>query len=240
MPEHPKPYIVPWEHGSGFSKDQAKEELTELFKESFGFLVPTYDKLSLFLMAVTWILLYAVNIHLRESVLGFLNETHNWRLAVAIFSIPITCLVIGIYQVFIRREESDFEKTMLLWFVIGTNISTGLIASVYILRNANVSNLDLIFPIWNLVNAVILYLMWEIDLLNEDCIVERETKPAQIIAGIAAAVIIIFVCNYILKFHWSITFSICIVYTTSFDRALQNALPGLHRKEHTTRKEVKT
>ena len=143
-------------------------------------------------------------------------------------------------EVFIKRKESDFEKSMLLWFAIGTNISTCIVASVYIFRNTNVSNWELVFPIWNIVNAVILYFMWEIDWLNEKCIVERETRPAQITFGIAAVVIIIFVCNYITKLHWSITFSICIVYTTSFDRALQSVFPGFFRENCYSKNEVET
>ncbi len=216
-----------------------KDTLTELVKESFGFLVPTYDRLSLFLMAITWILLYVINDQLRQPIQSFL-KVNNIRVVLAILVLPVAFLLIGIYQIFIKREESDFEKSMLLWFAIGTNISICIVASVYIFRNTNVSNWELVFPIWNIVNAVILYLMWEIDLLNENCIVERETRPAQIIFGIAAVVIIIFACNYITKLHWSITFSICIVYTTSFDRALQSVFPGFFRDTCDSKNEVET
>ena len=116
-----------------------KDALTELLKESFGFLVPTYDKLSIFLMAVTWILLFMINDRSRHPIQSFF-EKKSIQVALAVLIVPVTLLVIGFYQIFIKRKESDFEKSMLLWFVIATNISTCIIASVYILRNTSVSN----------------------------------------------------------------------------------------------------
>jgi hypothetical protein len=227
MPEHPKPHIPQWENGSGFSKNQAKEELTELFKESFGFLIPTYDKLSLFLMAVTWILIYTVNSHFRGPIHAYFIEAHSWMVTVMVLSVPVAVLIMGIYQVFIKSEQSDFERTWLLWFAIATNAFTGIVASVYIIKNADAHNWQLIFPIWNIINAVVLYLMLVANIVDENCIIDRQPTPTQIILGLSATIIIVLICNYVFKLHWAITFSICIVYTTSFDRALQSVFPRL-------------
>ena len=200
------------------------EGAAELIKENVGWLIPTYDKLSLFLMAVTWILLFIMNNKLNETIQ---NLARNRLLTIYVLTIPIIFLIMGIYQIFIKREESDLEKTMMLWFAIVTNVLTGIVAAVYIIKNADVRNWQIIFPAWNLANAVILYLMLVTDVIDENCIIDREVKPVQVVFGIAAAVIIILVCNYVLKLYWAVTFSICIVYTTSFDRALQNVFPGL-------------
>lgn len=140
---------------------------------------------------------------------------------------PAVFLVIGIYQIFIKREESDFEKTMMLWFAIVTNVLTGIVTAVYIIENADVRNWQIVFPIWNIVNAAVLYLMLDFDFIDEKCIVDHQATPAHIIFGLVAAVSIILVCNYVFKLYWAITFSICIVYTTSIDRALQSVFPVL-------------
>jgi DNA-directed RNA polymerase subunit RPC12/RpoP len=227
MPDQSKPYVPAWEAGSGFNKNEAKEELIDLFKESFGFLVPAYDKLSLFLMAVTWILLYAVNSHLRGPIHAYFIEAHNWKVTVMVLSIPVTILIMGIYQVFTKREKSDEERAIMLYFAIATNVFTGIIAAVYIIKNTEVHSWQLIFPVWNIVNAVVLYLMLVANCIDENCIIDRQPTPAQIILGLVATIIIVLVCNYVFKLHWAITFSICIIYTTSFDRALQSVFPVL-------------
>ena len=230
MSDRPKPYIPAWEKDSGFDKNDAKEELIALFEESFGFLVPAYDKLSLFLMAVTWILLYAANNTLRGQIHTFLIKAHDWRVTLIALAIPAV-LILGIYQVFTKREKSDFERIIMLWFAIITNILTGVVAAIYVIKNIDAHNWQLIFPIWNIVNAVILYLMLEINLIDEECISDRDATIKEVILGLAAVLIIFFLCNNTFKLHWAITFSICIVYTTSFDRALQSVFPGLTRGE---------
>jgi DNA-directed RNA polymerase subunit RPC12/RpoP len=207
----------------------------ELYREKAGWLIPTYDGLSLFLMAVTWIVLYLINNHLRQRIHTFLYEANDWRVSVLALTIP-AILILGIYQVFTKRKKSEAERTIMLWFAITTNILTGIIAGIYLLKTTELSNLQfiklqLIFPVWNIVNAGLLYLMLEFDIINENCIIDREAKPAQIMLSLAAVIIIASICNYVFKFHWSITFSICIIWTTSFDRALQSVFGGLSNIE---------
>jgi hypothetical protein len=213
-----------------------KDALTELLKESFGFLVPTYDRLSIFLMAVTWILLYIVNNQLNETIQTFLVAQH-WLFRIYVLIVPAAFLIIGIYQVFIKREKSEYERDIMLWFAIVTNVFTGIVASVYIIKNTEVHDWQLIFPIWNIVNAVILYLMVVIDFIDENCIVDRQVASARITLGMAAIVVIVLICNYVFKLHWAIIFSICIIYTTSFDRGLQSVFPGLYKEDYASRDE---
>jgi hypothetical protein len=231
MPDRPaSPHVPEWRKELRFDGDDGKDLWAEIFKDSFGFFLPAYDKLSIFLMAVTWILLYVVNNHLREQIHSVISEGHNWRISLIALMIP-PVLVLGIYQVFAKREISDFERKILLAFAIATNIITGLVVGAYILRNADVRNWQLIFPIWNIINAVLLYLNLPIIFIEENCIIDRITTLSQIVFGLFAAVIIVLACNYYFKLHWSVTFSICIIYTTSFNRALQSVFPSLTRGE---------
>jgi DNA-directed RNA polymerase subunit RPC12/RpoP len=222
--------------GPTFNKDELKEDInrwfdkTELYREKAGFLIPAYDKLSLFLMAVTWIVLYLLNNPLRQKIHTFLYEANDWRISLLALTIPAV-LILCIYQVFTKRKKSDAERTIMLWFAITTNILIGIIAGIYLLRTAELRNWQLVFPVWNIVNAGLLYLMLEFNMINEKCIVDREATTFQIIFGILATSIIVLICNYIFNLHWSITFSICIAYTTSFDRALQSVFPGLSHSE---------
>jgi hypothetical protein len=234
MPDQPKPRVPEWcKEPGGFDGIDAKDAWAELYKESFGFLIPTYDKLSIFLMAVTWILLYAVNNHLRGKINAFIAEAHEypgWR-ATLIILIFAAVLIIVMFLLFTRREKAEFGRPIMLWFAIATNVFTGIVASVYVLKNTDVRNWQLVFPIWNIINACLLYLMLVLNLIDEECIIDRKATLLKIVFGLASVIIIVLICDYAFKLHWAITFSICIVYTTSFDRAIQNVFPGLTGQE---------
>ncbi len=216
---------------------ETSDEAVEVYKESFGFLIPTYDELSLFLMAVVWILMilvFASKNQLLERIPFFLDAVNSLSafiylsvLALMILAVLALC----IYHVFTTREKTYFEKKIMLVFAVLTNILVGIIAGIYVIRNTTINNWQIVFPIWNIINVILLYLMIGIKVIDVDCISDRDATGAQIILGLAAVFIIFIFCNYLFKLHWAITFSICIVYTTSFDRAIQHVLPGLIHRE---------
>lgn len=211
--------------------EDLSNDVAELYGEKPGWLIPTYDELSLFLMAVTFILLGATNNTMREQIYKGITATHNPRvyfLAV----IFLGGIVLSLYHVFTTREKTKFEKMIMLLFAVLANAGTGIISGWYVIKNSEVHNWQLVFPIWNITNGVLLLLMLRLKVIDEKCISDREATVVQIILGLAAVLIIFTLCNYVFKLYWAITFSICIVYTTSFDRALQNVFPGLMRGEN--------
>ena len=80
--------------------------------------------------------------------------------------------------------------------------------------------------------------MFYMEVIDEECISDRKATPLRIFLGLIAIVAIFLVCNYVFKLYWAITFSICIVYTTSFDRALQSVFPGLTGQKYEQSSEV--
>lgn len=217
--------LAQWERDINLGPDPQADAAIELFKESFGFLVPTYDKLSILLMVVTLILLFVINIGMRDLI----HHMHTyWR--IYFLSSCMLCFGVCIYHAVISNietvEEADYKNKYMLFSAVLGNAAIGIIAGVYVLRNA-VFNWLLVFPIWNIINSILLLLMFGFRIIDEDCISDRKATFFQIILGLIAVMVIFVLCNYIFKLYWAITFSICIVYTTSFDRALQNVFPGL-------------
>jgi hypothetical protein len=227
IPERPKPYIPEWDKGHLWPVPA--DELIELCKESFGFLIPTYDELSLFLMSVTMIVFYLANSRMRNQIDTFFvkaAEINAWILFVPLVLFLAT-LGLCIYHVFTTREKTVFEKKVMVGFAVLTNLVTGTIAAVYTLTNAVASDWLLVFPIWNIINGVLMLLMVSLGIIDEECISDRDANATEVVIGMVAVLIIFALCNYVFKLHWAITFSICIIYTTSFDRALQNVFPSL-------------
>lgn len=225
IPERPKPYVPAWDRDPRSGSDEQADESIELFKESFGFLIPTYDKLSLLLTAVTLLLLLITNhnwIHLAGEKDWIVSFKHIDDRIILSFAPIIFVFVIGfLWQV------AASPKTALLLFAVLTNAVVGFISGRYVIKNSDIHNWQLIFPVWNIINSVLLILMLRLKIIDEECISDREATLVQVILGLTAVLVILILCNYVFKLYWAITFSICIVYTTSFDRALQNVFPGL-------------
>ena len=207
-----------------FPPPDSPDDMTDLYEEKYGFLIPNYDELSLFLMAVVFVILYFTNSRLQVDITAFLMRLDVWRryIYIALFMLAMSlCL----YHVFTLRKKTDIEKGIMLLFAITVNAATGFIAGFYMLKEC--PGWLLVFPVWNIINSVLLIIMQYVNLFDENQISDRDATIPQVILGLAAVLIIFFLCNNTFKLHWAITYSICIIYTTSFDRGLQSVFPAL-------------
>jgi DNA-directed RNA polymerase subunit RPC12/RpoP len=210
--------------------DYQDDGIADLFQEKAGWFIPTYDELSLFLMAITLILLYVANALMREQIHKWM-ATHQDIWVYIVATIFLCGFGLSIYHVFTTREKTDAEKWGMLIFAVLTNAISGIVAGLYVLRSATTQNWLLVFPIWNIINGALLLFMLRFKIIDEECISDRDANTSEVIIGMIAVLIIFLLCNYVFKLHWAITFSICIVYTTSFDRALQSVFPRLSGEE---------
>ena len=72
-----------------------------------------------------------------------------------------------------------------------------------------------IFPAWNVLGGVALLLEFCAGLITTDSIVERRPSLWQIVLTTASITVLLLPCQYVLKLHWAITYSITVCYTTS-------------------------
>jgi hypothetical protein len=208
--------------------DYQDDEPAEIYEEKHGFFVPTYDELSLFLMAVTLIVLYLTNGRMREEVIGFAMRGDILRLCIYL-PIFLAGMFLSLYHVFTPRAKTDIEKGIMMLFAVTMNAASGIIAGLYMWKHFR--GWLVIFPIWNIVNGILLLLMLRLKIIDEECISDRNMTAAQVIIGLAAVLSIFALCNFVFHLYWAITFSICIVYTTSFDKAVQSVFPRLANRE---------
>jgi DNA-directed RNA polymerase subunit RPC12/RpoP/cbb3-type cytochrome oxidase subunit 3 len=219
---------------------------TDSFKDNFKWLIPTYDDLSLFLTAFTLIMLFVGNAPMRETICkstaGFYNhivgksyqssESFVGFVSIGAFLIAIMFFLYGfglsIYHLYTKREKTSFEKQAMLIFAVVTNICTALLAGIYLLRVS--IGWTIIFPVWNLINAYLLMVLVQEKMINETCISGRKPTYHQILTGLTVIFVIFILCNFFFKLYWAITFSICIIYTASFNDTLQNVFPALKNK----------
>ena len=205
------------------------DDLAELCKEKAGWFIPVYDEMSLFLMAVTLIFLCIANSQMRNWILHFLSQADGRYILALLF---LAGLGLCLYHVFTLREKSTPEKWLMMLFAILTNAGTGIISGWYVIKNSTVHNWLLVFPIWNIINGVLLLVMLRFRIIDEECISDRDATAGQVFLGLIAVLAIFILCNYVFKLYWAITFSICLVYATSFDKALQSVFPALTYREN--------
>jgi hypothetical protein len=200
------------------------EETTEIFEEKLGFLIPSYDELSLFLMAGVFIILYFTNNKLQDDITWYLTRLGTWRRGIYLV-IFMLGMFLCLYHVFTKRQKTLAEKGIMLLFAVSINAATGFIAGFYMFKES--PGWLFVFPAWNVINSILLIVMQYVNLFDEDRISDRDATITQVILGSAAILMVFYVCNNIFKLHWAITYSICIIYTTSFDRGLQSVFPLL-------------
>jgi DNA-directed RNA polymerase subunit RPC12/RpoP len=220
VPEYDKAPSVTEE----FPSPDSPDDMTDLYEEKLGFLIPNYDELSLFLMAAVFVILYFTSSKLQDDIIAFTMRLDVWRryIYIALFMLA---MFLCLYHVFTPRKKKDVEKGIMLLFAITVNAATGLIAGFYMLKEC--PGWLLVFPVWNIINSVLLIIMQYVNLFDENQISDRDATIPQVIIGLATVLIIFFLCNNTFKLHWAITYSICIIYTTSFDRGLQSVFPVL-------------
>jgi DNA-directed RNA polymerase subunit RPC12/RpoP len=242
------PETPPKEHLSETTKDpsviteefpppDSLDNLTDLYEEKLGFLIPNYDELSLFLMSAVFLILYFTSSKLQDDIITFLMRLDILRryLYVGLFMLGMSlCL----YHVFTPRQKTEIEKNIMLLFAITINAATGIIAGLYMLKDC--PGWLLIFPAWNIINSALLIIMQYVNLFDETQISDRDATITQVIIGLAAILIIFYICNNVFNLHWAITYSICIIYTTSFDRGLQSVFPVLAGQNDEQTPEVKS
>jgi len=196
--------------------------------ESPGLFVPTYDKLSLFLMAITFVILAIINPTVLKDIFKLIkiNLGNNVTGAYTIIWLPMCLFGMGLSlcYIFISKEAKDNDKKAMVTFAALANAVTSGFASYHLLKFGKTSGLLMIFPIWNLINAVLLIMMLRLKIINRNCIVERDISFLRVVFSLVTSIIILLLCECIFKMHWAITLSICMIYTTSFDRAIQNTL----------------
>ncbi|HLB73211.1 MAG TPA: hypothetical protein VJJ98_04265 [Sedimentisphaerales bacterium] len=184
-----------------------------------GFLTPSYDEVSLFLMSVTTVLVFIWNPGVRQRSVDLVFSAPGVFLA-GVYVIMYGCgLVLCVYHIFSFRQKNDVEKYLMLFFAVLTNGISGICAGVYVFRQSILWLAML--PIWNIISGAVLILMLWFEIIDRQCVSDQDATIVQAIIGLAAVLAVFFVCTSLLKLHWAITFSICVAYSTSLDRAIR-------------------
>ena len=186
-----------------------------------GLFLPTFSELSLFMMSVSFLLLFSFNELLRSSIFKILDKPGRDPRIVLLLLFFGMGLFLSLYHVFAEREKSIPEKYAMLFFAVVANAVSGILASIYILKqSSDAPSVLLLLPIWNIINCILLVVSFRFGIINESNISDENATRFEVFFGLLIIVAIFLVCQFLFKLYWAITFSICVIYATSFSDAL--------------------
>ena len=196
MPDRPRqPHIPEWKQATEWPErankmsDEQADAIIDLCKESFGFLVPSYDIMSLLLPAITWILLYMANSQMREWLRNGIIKLSSISEILLIVLLPLLLLLAAFILIFLAvvpfqvllaaeiGETINFKKKVMMLLAVLINAGSGILIGVYVLSSSIKPNWMVIFPIWNIINCVLLLLMMLFKIIDEECITLINSNP---------------------------------------------------------------
>ncbi|MHC4482695.1 MAG: hypothetical protein ACYSW4_04025 [Planctomycetota bacterium] len=195
-------------------------------KRKRHFLIPDYDEVTLLAMSVMFVLLYITSRTMRADLHKLLSSMSGEGRGRSILGVALlgvfffAGICFSVFHAFSTREKNIGEKAAMLLFAVLVSAGTGIYAGMHMLTTR--AGWLIVFPIWNIINGILLLIMFRFSIVNVDCISDRDATGVQIVLGLIAAAIIFICCQYFFKLHWAITYSICICYIVSFDRAVQS------------------
>ena len=136
-------------------------------------------------------------------------------------------IAFSLYHVFTSRQKTDWEKTCMLFFAVIINALAGISAGMHMLEGSH--GLLSVFPIWNIMNGALLFLMYRFDIIDEGSIVDDNATLLQVIVGSVVVVFAFAICTFIFDMYWAITFSICVAYASNVNGVVQSIVLGTNQ-----------
>lgn len=222
---------------------EAKEQSTEGSREYFdddipedspGFFDIRFNESALYSMTFSFLLLFLLDDGMRQDMYTFIRRLCGASglaatLGILFFFVPFGLgMALCVFHAFSKRIKSSFEKVLMLFFAVTISSGTGIYIGWYIVRGGG-SLWLILFGIWNLVYSGLLIYQFESIVLTEKdfdgtYISGRNATIGEIILSSLSATAILLCSEYLMRFDWIISYSICITYTTSLDRQIQRLL----------------
>lgn len=182
-----------------------------------SFFMPIYNEISLYLMGFAFICLFIIDKDLvAECSANFSKYDPREYIFIAIF---FSGIIFSLYHVFTSRQKNEFEKYVMIFFAVIINAYSGIQSGKHELDACN--GIMIIFPLWNIVNGLILFMMFKWKLIDEKNIADDNASPLQVFFGSVVIVVIIYLCEYCWKVYWATTFSICVAYASNVAGLIQ-------------------
>jgi membrane-associated HD superfamily phosphohydrolase len=187
----------------------------------FNFIFPTYDELALFLYSIVFLLFLVFNLKsLWESFLLTLSQdtTKEILLSMLVIIIVFGIIALPIYHAFSKRVKKKHETRLMLFVVVVVDFIVGI--NVYEYLKTEITDWEIIFPIFNAVHSSIILIGWRYEIVNSSMISDEHAKLRDVIISGILVIGLFWFYQDILEKNWAITFSVCIFYATMINKGV--------------------
>jgi len=187
--------------------------------------VPRYDELSLFLMSLSFCLVCFLNPELKAIAIKLLITDFDWHLypIYALILLFLSGMILSVFHALSGVRMTPGQRTSMLFFAVMANLFSGLVAGACLL--ASTFGILAVFPLWNILNAVLLLLLCRIGIVNEQAVSDDAPSKIELLVGTLAVCVTFSVCQFVFDLNWAITFSICMSYASGLSRLAGRFLP---------------
>jgi hypothetical protein len=186
--------------------------------------LPRYDDLTLFTFALALVMLFVTDLDLQQWLVHLVVDQRN-GLAIALLAIFALGALFSLVNVFFRRDKSEFERTMMLFFAVVVTTGTGFSAGRPMLSGGY--GLLTVFPLWNITNGLFLLGLVGLGVLDDDCLTDVRGSGRQVLFAAAAVMLLVVICHDLLKLDPLTTFSIAVTYTMSLHNVIRRLFAAL-------------
>lgn len=175
----------------------------------YWWLKPSFDETTLFLMAVTFILLLVTPSGLPRDLRGMLDPYAPAPL-LALPAWAALGLVLSLYHAFTNRKKDLFAKTSMAVFAMVTNVGAGW--AVGFARFAgNIQGGQFLAAV-NVAGALLL--LYEVAYFQDQCVLDDDARPRDLLVGVVVLLPLFVYFEFVRRLPWPLTFSICTAYAT--------------------------
>lgn len=203
-------------------------------------LIPKYDRLSLFLLSILFILLPvcyrdAIN-EIREHSLASIG---NYALYIEISVFVGGFIVLGglfsIFRIFYQEIPTMTERICMRIFAAIANGIAALFCGIYIWDSFNrffmiLAVLNVITSVLMLAECALLPLYYSTSDYTQLSYQDTRHSVTEIYASSFAVSFIFLFCYFVFELYWALNLSICLIYANSIDPAIRRVVAGNNPK----------
>ncbi len=202
-----------------FSTKQSPQSASTVAQIISVLFIPRYNEFALFLMSGSSTLLFFIDPLLRKEVSSIFFDDFDDARAILIALLICLGIFYSFYHVFVNRKKSYWEKTAMLFSAVYINAISGVLGGIHTLKTSQA--VFAIFPVWNIVNGVILLFLLRDEIINTNNIIDDNVSPFETALGSVIILVALWLCHFILNLHWAVTLSICVSYATNINWFIQ-------------------
>lgn len=197
--------------------------MTDKTKRNFfsALFIPEYDELGLFCMSYVLILLVLFNASATTIDFSSWGEDPGIIFILIAF---LTGMGLCIFHAFSRRKKSRTEKRLMILFAAILNGFCGIWYGTYILVHTPGYALA-VFPVWNIISGYILIASLRSHSgFDQRIISDENISLKKLIVNSIIVTALFLICQVYFQLVWAATFSICMVWITNLNKAVDATL----------------